>query len=172
MDPYWDPPIRCTGRTYPNGPLGALFGATTRPFPNWWKVANPVEQLCWPPLDTELPIRWNGHSPATGVIVSSNWVWAGEVCQGASPTINIFVETQGTLGHKIRCRIQKFSTFAVVGEWSKVYATGVDIMATAVVLDLQFFSGAWQPGGPPATLPLGIWRYSQMPAGRCIQSGP
>jgi len=172
MDPFWEPPIRCTGRTWANGPLGALFGATTRPFPYWWKVANPVQQICWPDLDEPLPVRWFQHLPATGVTTSSQWTWSAPVCQGGAPNVNIFVETLGASGHRIRCRIQKFGLLAVVGEWSKTFATGVDIMATAVILDLVSQSGAWQTGGAPATLPLGLWRYSQMPAGRCIVDGP
>jgi len=168
MDPAWDPPIRCIGRTWPSGPYGAFFGATTRPFPHWWKVSNPVEHFCWPALDTELPVRWVQHLPATGTTISSQWNWTGPICQGGAPSINVFIETQGAAGHKVRCRIQKFGLFAIVGEWSKVYGTGINILTTAIVLDLAFSSGVWQTGAPPATLALGIWRYSQMPAGRCI----
>jgi hypothetical protein len=169
----WQPPIRCTGRRYPNGPLPARMGCLERPAPYYFGVESPGLSFEWPPVGELLPMHWIGTIDTTfGVNYQNQWHWGAQVPGPTPPSANCwtwfnFVSHQPNL----RLVLSKFGGVSpFFAEYNKPFPGGFP--KWPAFYDLPLFSGSYPDGAPaPAIMRVFIVSYDQMPAGSCISGG-
>jgi len=169
MDPFWDPPIRCVGRRYPNGPYGAMMGATRRPWPHWLAIEMPFAgHGYWPPLGTLTPLRFLGATVVAQRVIDAEWHWNNGAPLPSQ--MNFFVERGAVPNITARLRATKLGNpLPVFVEYFADLGNGYRSVEETIHMNRTSFSGAWTlPNQPPETIEVLIATYDMMPAGRCI----
>jgi len=171
MDAFWDPAIRCTGRTWPNGPIGAHFGSTGRPFPHWFTVVNPFELTNAEPLDYVYPMRWTTNQMSGTTAINSQWHWDRNLGTSGNWSLNLFCEFAAGPSIQMRLQANIFGgPFQRSATWTISLGFGVAPRSLEIeyLLTLIINGGGWGAGGPPTEMRIKYGAYAAMPSGRCI----
>lgn len=168
MDGHWEPPIRCTGRGYPNGPLGAYLGMSRRPNPYWFTVTSFIAQPEWPAVGYTCPLRWFEHQPSTGTTLEATWRWQFTPPAGGISFFRFQVLNAGVAGFQLRLRVQtSVGIIPYNAEYAFYVTQHVATVPAFYLVRKEFHNGPVPSGAWPNEIQVVTGTYANMPAGRC-----
>lgn len=163
----WTPPIRCTGRTYPNAPHQARCGCLGRGPGYFFCLLGPFT----PPFSlfatVFVPIRWQNTTPTSGWDVQNNWVgtWSFTVTTGAQLQVWTVKEAGTWTVYGYLRTTGSGWPFRFI-RYKKAFPGGFPAWPNFQQLDYDIDSG-WIYG-TPAQIALVVPTYGQCAANICI----